>query len=677
MAADPYKYFRLEARELIDELGKGSLALERGPSADTVARMLRHAHTLKGAARIVRQPEMAECAHAIEEELAPFRDSAASVSPGGVATLLSLVDALATRLAALAVQPAVLAVAEPALPGKPSEDTVHSVRTDLAEMDALLDGVIETHTRLRGVRELTESIQGVRRLADLVVAQLALRGAPRNAEKTHAVAEQLRDALASYEQALDSRLEYVDRELAQVRETAEHLRLVSVESSFTSLQRTARDAADELGKEASFEGRGGRVRIDAQVLVALQAALVQLIRNAVAHGIETPAERRAVGKPASGKIEVDVVRRGRRIVVTCRDDGRGLDLDAVRRVAQRRRLAVPVDVSAAELMKMLLRGGISTSSSVTEVSGRGIGLDVVREVVERIGGEITVRSERGIGTSFELVVPVSIASLEVLLVEAGGVVAAVPLDAVRGTMRIDDADLAQTAHARSIIYAGMATPFVPLAGLLRTGSSAVARRGAIGVVVEGAGAVAAIGVDRLVGTLSTVIRPIPAVAAADPVIAGASMDATGNPQLVLDPDHLVDAARHRTLEPARVVGRHSVLVIDDSMTTRMLEQSILESAGYDVDTATSGEQGLEAARKKSYALFLVDVEMPGIDGFTFVERVRADPALRHTPAILVTSRNAPEDRQRGMDVGAQGYIVKSEFDQADLLARIQRMVAVP
>jgi two-component system chemotaxis sensor kinase CheA len=328
-------------------------------------------------------------------------------------------------------------------------------------------------------------------------------------------------------------------------------------------------------------------------------------------------------------------------------------------------------------MKLLLRGGISTASSVSEVSGRGIGLDVVREVVERIGGEIAVRSERGTGTSFELVVPVSIASLDVLVVEAGGVITALPIDAVRGTLRIDDADLARTAHARSIIHAGTATPFVSLAGLLRRGESARVRRGSIGVIVEGAGGIAAIGVDRLVGTLSTVVRPIPAVAGADPVIAGASMDAMGNPQLVLDPDRLVEAARTRTLEPARVVERHSVLVIDDSMTTRMLEQSILESAGYDVDTATSGEQGLEAARKKRYALFLVDVEMPGIDGFTFVERVRADPDLRGTPAILVTSRNSAEDRQRGTDVGAQGYIVKSEFDQADLLARIQRMVALP
>ncbi|MDB4962351.1 MAG: CheA signal transduction histidine kinase [Myxococcales bacterium] len=672
MAADPYKYFRLEARELIDELGKGTLALEQGPSVDTVARMLRQAHTLKGAARIVRLPEIAERAHAIEDVLAPFRTGSEAIPPDRIATLLALVDELSALLARAVSPPRETTTAA----ASPTE-VPHSVRTELAEMDALLDGVIATHTRLRGVGELTGSLQAVRQLAELVVAQLAPRGAPRDLERTHALAEQLRDSVQTCEQMLETRLEYVDRELTQVRETAEHLRLVSVESTFSSLQRTARDAAEALGKQVLFAGRGGRVRLDAQVLVAIQAALVQLVRNAVAHGIEMPAERRAAGKSVAGMIELEVVRRGRRIVFTCRDDGRGLDLEAVRRVAQRRGFAAPANIGAAELMKLLLRGGISTSSSVTEVSGRGIGLDVVREVVERLGGEVAVRSEPSAGTAFEIVVPVSIASLELLVVEAGGVIVAIPLDAVRGTRRVDDADLARTAHAQSILHADRATPFVPLGGLLRAAASGRPRRGAIGVIVEAAGSIAVIGVDRLVGTSSTVVRPIPAIAGADPLIAGATVDAAGNPQLVLDPEHLVGAARDRVLEPARAMLRHSVLVIDDSMTTRMLEQSILESAGYDVDTATSGEHGLEAASKKRYALFLVDVEMPGIDGFTFVERVRADPALRDTPAILITSRNAAEDRERGRLVGAQGYIVKSEFDQVDLLARIQRMVGLP
>jgi two-component system chemotaxis sensor kinase CheA len=194
------------------------------------------------------------------------------------------------------------------------------------------------------------------------------------------------------------------------------------------------------------------------------------------------------------------------------------------------------------------------------------------------------------------------------------------------------------------------------------------------VIVTAAGGTVAVGVDRLRGTSTVVVRPIAEVARASATIAGAALDAEGNPQLVLDPEGLVAEARRARAPAASRAMRHRILVVDDSLTTRMLEQSILESAGYDVDTAVSGELALDAGRARPYSLFLVDVEMPGIDGFTFIERVRADPSMRDTPAILVTSRSSPDDRQRGEAVGAQGYIVKSEFDQAELLAHIRRLV---
>jgi two-component system chemotaxis sensor kinase CheA len=267
------------------------------------------------------------------------------------------------------------------------------------------------------------------------------------------------------------------------------------------------------------------------------------------------------------------------------------------------------------------------------------------------------------------------------------VAAVIPLDAVRRMLRVSAPQIAHAAEGQQLSYEGRAIPFVPLAHALAAGAGnavrsqlrATSERAAsaswTSIVIEAGGACAAFGADRVLGTGQAVLRPLGRHALATRVVAGAALDAEGTPQLVLDPDGLLAVAleaRPTVVEkPAR---GEPILVIDDSLTTRMLEQSILESAGYAVDVASSAEEGLEKAGLRRYALFLVDVEMPGIDGFTFVERTRADPQLKHTPAILVTSRDAPEDRERGRQVGASAYVVKSEFDQVALLSTIRKLV---
>jgi two-component system, chemotaxis family, sensor kinase CheA len=675
MAQDPYKYFRLEARELLDHLGKGALDLERTTGLEAVPRLLRHAHTLKGAARVVRQREIADRAHAIEDALAPHREGREPIAPATITSLLALIDEI-SRLLARLDEPA-HKVASPAV----SDDTPRSVRADLAEMDALLDGIMEAHARIAPIRGAAKTIEDARQRAELLVDQLARMGASeadrRMLGRARSIADQLRDLVSTVAHGLRSDVEALHRELVQVRDRGEQLRLVPAASLFVSLERTVRDAAESLGKQVAFHSKGGDVRLDAHVLGAIQGALVQLARNAVAHGIEATPRRIAAGKSPVGQVTIEITRRGRRVAFCCRDDGGGVDVDAVRRLAGRAGLApsqtAPLGVE--ELLRLLLRGGITTSATITEVSGRGIGLDVVRDVAERLGGTVSVETGTS-GTTFELVVPASLASLEALGAEMAGVRALVPLQAVRRTARVGEHEISRTAHASSIVHEGNVIPFVPLAEILRSHARTRVGGAWSTVIVEGADGLAAVGVDRLIDTATVVVRLLPELAAADAIVAGAALDPTGHPVLVLDPDGVIAAARRdRTSTRTSTPTRHSVLVIDDSLTTRMLEQSILESAGFEVDTAVSGELGLEAARRKRYALFLVDVEMPGIDGFTFIERIRSDADLRDTPAILVTSRSSVADRQRGEQVGAQGYIVKSEFDQTDLVARIHRLVS--
>jgi two-component system chemotaxis sensor kinase CheA len=265
---------------------------------------------------------------------------------------------------------------------------------------------------------------------------------------------------------------------------------------------------------------------------------------------------------------------------------------------------------------------------------------------------------------------------EVILVDAGQVLA-LPLASVRETLRVGVDGITLGPHGEALAHRGRSIPFLPLAAALGDGSCTSRSHPVWSVMlVEGATGVAAVGVPRLVGTARIAIRPLPDLAPVSPVVSGAWLDAHGIPRLVLDPDAVVSAAaQHRSITATVPTARPTILVVDDSLTTRMLEQSILVSAGYQVEVAASGEEGLAMATRKSYSLALVDVEMPGMDGFAFVEQTRVRAELRHLPCILVTSRASPEDQRRGAPAGARAHIDKGEFHEATLLAHISELIA--
>jgi two-component system chemotaxis sensor kinase CheA len=682
MARDRLRYFRIEARELLEHLGQGVLDLEKGVGvSDVVAHLLRLAHTLKGAARVVKQQEIADLAHRFEDALAVLRELAGPVSRERVNVVLALLDDITGRVATLTPAPApgheAVSVA--------SEELFRAFRPDVHEMDGLLEALAEAHEQLASLRPLVSRVERARHLADLVVDQLGSPGvadtvrpgAGGSNQRARSLVEDLRTTVGVLERDFGDSVDLIDREFREARKAAERLRLVPARALFTLLERTARDAAQALGKQVRFEGRGGDIRVDVQVLGMVQGALLQAVRNAVAHGIEVSADRTATGKAPEGRVVLEVLLRGTFVVFACTDDGGGVDVEAVRRLAHRKGLlAADTDTMRSDdLLRLLLKGGISTSGSVTDVSGRGVGLDVVREAADRLGGEVSVRTNAGQGTTLEIIVPLTLASLPALLVEASGITAILPLDAVRGSFRVSPETVIRTAQGHSLLYDGQSLPFVMLGRALAPDASFGRAMASSVVVVQGQGAAAGFGVDRVVRIAHAMLRPLPDLASAAPFVAGVSLDEEGVPRVVLDPDALV-AMAYGALGSSDEPGstRPLVLVVDDSLTTRMLEQSILESAGYAVDLAVSGEEALEKARTNQYALFLVDVEMPGMDGFTFIERTKAEPVLRNTPSILVTSRNTPDDHRRGREVGAQAYVVKSEFEQGVLLQHIRELL---
>jgi two-component system chemotaxis sensor kinase CheA len=687
MAKDRYQYFRVEARELLDGLSRGVLDLEKSPGDKAlVARVLRLAHTLKGAARVVQLRALGDLAHAAEDALGPHRDEGSPpVSQAVADALLRLLDEIAAGVAALGPAGEGPAREGAPAPERATEDPIHSVRVDVRELDALLAAVLEAGVQVTTLRRDVAALERVEEAGRALADQLAPRrgGAEAGAAlpKARTLLEELRRSLGEARRALSVRADHAESEITTVRGAADRLRLLPARAVFGALERGARDAARALDRSVTFETEGGDVRVDAGVLAAARDALLHAVRNAVAHGIEPAADRARAGKPAAGTVRIEVARRGRRVVFACRDDGRGIDAARVREAAVRKGLVTAEAAGALDgdaLAALLLRGGLSTSATVDAVSGRGVGLDVVRDTAARLDAKVALRTEPGRGTTVELAVPVSVAALTALNVDASGATAALPLDAVRSTAFLTPDAVLRTPQGAGVEHEGVVIPFVPLARVLGRPLPAT-RRFWSAVVVQAGPRLVAVGADRLAGTSDVVVRPLPTFVDVEPAVAGAALDAEGNPRLVLDPAGLLAAVEGGAAapEPAGPAARTPpILVVDDSLTTRMLEQSILESAGYDVELAVSAEEALEKARARRFGLFVVDVEMPGMDGFEFVRLTRQDPRTA-APAILVTSRSAPEDRQRGLDAGASAYVVKSEFDQGRLLARIEELLGTP
>jgi two-component system chemotaxis sensor kinase CheA len=696
MAADPYRYFRIEARELTDQLTASLSGLVRGaPTAEVVGMVLRHAHTLKGASRVVGQTGIADCAHALEELLEPFRGSSERIGEDPLDRMQALVDTISAAIAALDEQPAEpkpAPVAEiatpPATPATPTApaapaaphheptettaDVAPTARASLAEIDAVIEGVLQARGQLSVLRAGLEQITQIR-------ARLHENPGPRPIDRLRKIAD-LELASEQVQRVLTESTDRIDRELRTAHDTAERLRLVPVESIVPDLERSARDVAAAQGKRVLVDVTGGRMRLDAPVLAAAQAALRQIVRNAVAHGIETPPERLAAGKAAAGRVRVDVVQNAGTVVFSCTDDGRGIDLTAVREVLGRTGRPAPLDDD--QVLDQLMRGGISTASTVSEISGRGIGLDVLRDAARQLGGRVSIRTSSGRGTTIDLTTPLSLTAQDVILIDAGGGVA-LPLNAVRQTLRVPAGEITYGPRGETLIHDGRILPFLPLPAALGDTDCTSRSHPAWSVLLldgpaapDGSSTPVAIGVRRLIGTASIAIRALPPLTPPTPLVAGVWIDIDDRPRLVLDPGTLAGLAVGRHASRSAVPApRAPILVVDDSLTTRMLEQSILESAGYQVELASSAEEGLELATKRPFSLVLVDVEMPGMDGFAFVEQTRARPELRHLPCILVTSRASAADRQRGVEAGARAHLDKGEFYQGTLLDRIAELLA--
>jgi chemotaxis protein histidine kinase CheA len=715
--------FRAEVEERLASLQTGLLQLETHQAPRQVMTLLfRDAHTVKGSARMLGLEGVLHVAHNMEDLLGALRDGRFAVRKDHVDLLLAACDGISQALPGedalddAALQPIVDAlvgavagadpcdvplraafeVPEQAVPAEDlpaSRQGSDSVRVAASKVYDLLDVVGEADLGARRVEQTTGT------LLSLAADQARWAGVLRQATHKHTatlppdVALALHrlvgasDEMAGTVRGLRELVEGHRGGMALVRDGAMGLAMVPVRRVFAALPRILRDVAQTTGKDVELVMTGEDVELDKQVLDGVADSLKHLIINAVDHGCEAPTERTAAGKPERAVVTVAARSVGGTVVIEVSDDGAGVDEDAVRDKAVRLgMIAADSPLVGSALLALLFTPAFSTSDTVTETSGRGVGLDVVRNAVEELGGSVEVRSERGTGTAFVLTLPVTLGVLRCLVARVGDERYAVPVPGVVESLSLRDAEVHTLAGAPVVLRHGVSVPLVDLGaalGLVRDGAEAP--RAAL-VVRHASGQQLAWAVDRLEGESELVVKDMGPFLGRVPFVAGATIDGDGSVVCLLDLRELADRAvgsvafsvpsgpLAKKAAAAPTGKRARILVVEDSVGVRELERVILEAAGYVVETAVDGLDGASRLRDDPADLVLSDVEMPGMDGFDLTRTIRRTKGWENVPVIIMTSRGEDHARQAGMDAGCSAYLLKNEFDQEQLVSTVRRLV---
>jgi two-component system chemotaxis sensor kinase CheA len=715
-APDLRAKFAREARERLKQLTTAFLRIEQTPEdGETIAEGLRQVHSLKGSALMLQLKDIAQVAHSLEDLFVAAQMDAAILRPSTFDAVLGALDVLTLRVEQVergASAPAAvdhlcetlasLAAGNAAPDPEPADRTARaqapaaggslrgaaapSLRVPTEKLDALTGLAAElvlhevkVSERLGDLRRLETALRQVR--ASLSDARPDGEGeARRSAESLDAFADLLRGMRQLVNRYDDDHVR-LKLMTSDVRQHVLALTLVPISTVFEAFPRAVRDLARAFKTEVNLTITGGETEIDKKIIDQIADPLIHLLRNAMDHGIEPPRERIALGKPPVAQLRISAEHRGNRIVIAIEDDGRGIDPAKIRASAVRLRIAGEEELeswSDQELMDLIFRSGFSTRAAVTDVSGRGVGMDVVRRVLTRLDGTVRVTSRPGHGTAIVLDLPLSLALLRVVLVRAAGELFAIPTSAVRRIVHLHERDVVPSPDGKAADVAGLRVPLVPLASLLGLTPSSSAN---LVVVVAVAGLSLGLVVRAVEEEQEIVFHELRGQVARQPFFSGASILSNGEIVPILDMQALLQIETHGMRIPAsaipQTVQSGRVLVVEDSPVAGELLRTILAGSGYEVELAGDGLEALEGLERTLCDLVIADVDMPHLNGFEFTRRLRADARSQNIPVIIVTSHDSVEDRQCGFDAGASAFIVKREFDQERFLATVRRLIARP
>ncbi len=713
-----------EAAEHLEVMNSGLLALESSDAAQPgdLAEVLRAAHSLKGTSAAAGLVQVETLMHAFESCAVVLDRGEVTASPRAYDLLYRLLDGVECEVqaAVVGVRPglekpipkaaelleifgvqldlsqleaqAEAEVSEPASAGEGGA----TLRVTTAKVDRLMANVEELvqlrsagPQRLESVRDLGHLLEEVR----LVVGELrtktrALRshGAESAVEAALEVlsgkVEEATAASDSMEASTRVQVKNLQALADRLQDDIRAVRMVPVQSAFGTMQRMVRDVGRKLGKRVSLEIEGGNVEIDRDLVEAVKDPVMHLLRNAVSHGVESPEERDAHGKSPAAivRLRAEGHEGGFRLSVS--DDGRGLDLKRVRARAVQMGLVAESDaasLSDRDVSTLIFAHGFSTAEVVDEVSGRGVGLDVVRKKVEGAGGSVALETNFGQGTCFTLSLPVSLSTVRLMLVQVARRLFAVPLATLVRIVRVDPKEVKKVDRGYALELDGRAVPIVRLGQLLGVDGSGsdTARHG---LVINSGGERMALLVDAILGERELIMKGLGEHLVRVDMISGVTILASGEIVPVIN---VADVARsNASLAPhdlfaserGEVRLQRRVLIVDDSITTRTLEKSILEAVGYVVEVATDGQDALEKLSRASFDIVLSDVQMPRMDGIELVSRFKRTEGLRDTPFVLMSSLDTEDDRRRGLEAGADAYLGKNEFRQELLLETLERLL---
>ena len=709
------------AREHIDAIDQGLLKLEKMGASDkeSIKSISRNAHSLKGAAMTMGVDEMAALCHSMEDLIREIHEGRLVPDPSVFDVLLQANDANNTILEGLAASSdisvdinAIVDHIKNLMPSKkngstapafqinpeksgsspPSTSLTHdSVRVPTKKVDRFLSIAVElviTRNRMQSFLEKLDELEeahkkeqpGSSRNLEHLSGNLPM-------EQMSRLKQQGQSIIEHFSEGFHESVEVLSRLVDETQQLVMSIRMLPVSLLFHPFSRLVRDLARERSKAVDLVIQGEETRIDKRAIEELSDPLMHLLRNAVDHGMESPEKRKAAHKEKIGRIILRAFQDIDKVVIEVIDDGPGIDRSRIKKKAMEKGFLTEEEskyMLDAEVYDLLFLPGFSTAKMVTELSGRGIGMDVVKTNVEKLNGSVEISSTPGKGTVMRIALPLTLATTRAFLVRCANHILAIPVFSAIQVLRVFPETIERIKGRDAIYWQGEILPCARLDATLsfpETLSMEADKKLSLLLLTHG-GKKIAFQVDEVMGVEEIVMRNLGSHLGRLPTFSGSSILGTGEIALIIDVPRLFTAAQIKAgnifLERSKLKDgmdvRQRVLLVEDQMTTRLLEKSILEAAGFRVETAEDGAAALETLEKTPFDLIITDVQMPRMDGFTLTSKLKTDERFSHIPVIIVTSLEREEERARGLQAGADAFLLKKSFNQESLIQTIRTLI---